>query len=203
MSDRSEKPSDDHQTVPPKPVEPDHSQRQLTGHFLVPTRRTYRIATISVPSEKLLLIDPTLDHGIEIAPVLSLKIVVQAHIWALPDGSTLVGGVQLAIPPFEKSAAVGKRTIKAQGRVEIQSGIIAISDRDQWHKRSPSWRGEEVRRCFDQFGLGETSISEARGGPNAVLLPTGYGAGNFAVVASLCDDRICEVDVFMLKGGTP
>jgi hypothetical protein len=88
------------------------------------------------------------------------------------------------------------------GRVKSESGLIAIVDRDDFHARpvelGGQWLHEQVvRRDFSEVPLGH------RANAKAILLPTGYGPGNFAVVASFWDNRLMEFAMYFLKGGQP
>lgn len=180
---------------------PDESHRELAARFGVPCRRDYTLATVPVPSQTLLLIDPTLDDGIEIPGLSERQAVVQPKVWTLPDGSSLVGGVNIQIGGA-KSSFLERNTIRSLGRVWIASGMLVIVDRESWFALPPAMRSGLLPR-LEPNGFGEITIGEHPATTSAVVLPTGYGAGNYAVVATIRQDRIVGVDVFMLKGNVP
>lgn len=179
----------------------DESHHEMAARFGVPCRREYTLATIPVPSQTLLLIDPTLDDGIEIQGLVECQALVQPKVWTLPDGSSLVGGVNIQVAGA-KSSFLERNTIRSLGRVRIVSGMLVIVDRESWFALSAANRRELLPRV-ERNGFGEFTIGEHSVTTSAVVLPTGYGAGNYAVVATLRQDRIVGVDVFMLKGNVP
>ena len=186
----------------PSPLElaaADPITQRLSDNFQAPVRRDYPAGALPVPSESLMIYDPTTNLGMEVTGVIERQVVVTTQVWTLVDGSPLVGSV---LVQCARSYGFPRMKHRNLGRVNIESGVMAIVDRDDFHARPVELGGERlheqvVRREFSEVPLGH------RADAKAILLPTGYGPGNFAVVASFGDNQLMELVMYFLKGGQP
>ncbi len=188
--------------ISPEPWKSDASAQWLAKNYGMPVRRNYRAASVAVPSGTLILVDPTGNHGVEVPGILEPAVAVDPKVWTLEDGSTLVGSIFVNCVPLEPNLTYGRKKIRNLGRVEVNSGVLAILDRDLWSQRPEALRGELLRQRIERQEFGEV-VLDAATQANAVLLPTGYGPGRYAIVARFADTRVIDLEVYLLKGNTP
>jgi hypothetical protein len=202
MSGDLEPASNDSEPLSLQKLHLDPLGQRLAHKFGMPVRRHCRLATISVPSGTLVLVDPTAELGVEVAGILARKIDVVPKVWSLQGGLSLVGGIAVNCAPCERQLNYGTAKIRNLGRVEVNSGVLAILDASLWSKRPDELRGDKLRQRIERQDYGEV-VLDAATGERSVLLPTGYGAGKYAVVARFVEDRVVDLEVFMLKGNSP
>ncbi|MCA9012833.1 MAG: hypothetical protein KDB01_23945 [Planctomycetaceae bacterium] len=198
MESPNHRSASDSQSSPLDQAASDVVMQRLSDKFQCSVRRDYPAGALPVPSESLMVYDPTTNLGMELTGVFERQVVVTAQIWTLVDGSLLVESI---LVQCARSHGFPRMKTQNMGRVKIESGVIAIADRGDFLARPIELDGvrlreQVVRREFSEIPLGHRPEAKA------ILLPTGYGPGNFAVVASFLDNRLMEFAMFFLKGGS-
>jgi len=199
MKDSSHQPTGDSNPSPLELAAADAVTQNLSDMFQAPVRRDYPAGRIAVSSESLMIYDPTTNLGIEVTGIIERQVLVTLPVWTLVNGSTLVGSASVFCASSYGYPRLKHRNL---GRVSIESGVIAIVDRDCFHTCPAELGGERLQDLIARQQFGEVSL-EGAPDAKAFLLPTGYGPRNFALVASFMENRLVELFVPFLKGGQP